>query len=315
MLANVLVWLFLAIVWGSTWMVVKIGLSDLSPFLFAGVRFSLAAVVLLGILIARGRWRPRHRGEWTLIAVTAFLTISFQYGLQFWAQQHVASGLASVLTATIPVFVMLFAHWYLPDEPLRRGKVAGVVLGVIGVTTIFSDQLTAAGTLAFWGSAALVVGAAASARAQVTLKAHAVTLDPLIVAGWQMVFGAMPLVAFGWWLEGSPFDMPWTPRAVGALVYLAVFGSAAAFFAMYWLFRRMDVTKVLSVSFANPVVAVALGWLILDEHLSWRALTGGVAVLAGLALVMRPAARAERRTSGRSGVTLNVSEAATAGDL
>jgi drug/metabolite transporter (DMT)-like permease len=288
MIASVLAWLFLGIVWGLTWTVIKIGLADLPPLTFAGLRFSIAALILLLVLLARSGPRlPRGRAEWGLIGGTALVTISLQYALQFWGQQYVASGLASVLTATIPIFVMVFAHWSLPGEPMTRSKVAGMLLGLTGVVIIFSDQLQSHGVLALLGSIALVVGGAATSRAQVSIKKSGGGIDPMIIAGWQMGIGSVPLVVFGFLLEGSPTALHWTRSAVLALIYLAFVGSAMGFLVMYWLFRRMEVTKVLSVAFLNPLVAVFAGWIALDETLSWRAFLGGVGILSGLALVLR----------------------------
>jgi drug/metabolite transporter (DMT)-like permease len=298
MSANVAAWLFLAFAWGSTWLAVKIGLADLPPLSFAGIRFLLAALILVPVLAARRIRPPRTRSEWALVAGTALFTVSLPYGLQFWAQQYVASGLASVLTAMVPVFVLVFAHWLLPAEPMTLRKVAGVALGLAGVGVIFSDQLSSEGLLALWGSVALIVAALSLAWAQVAVKKHAGTLDPMTIAGWQMAIGTVPLLGLGLWLDGNPFEFAWTTRAILSLLYLSFVGSAAAFFVLYWLFRRMEVTKVLSVAFANPLVAVLLGWIVAGEVLSWRAVVGGLGILGGLALVLR-AAPARKRARSR----------------
>ncbi len=152
---------------------------------------------------------------------------------------------------------------------------------------IFYDQLHSHGVLARSGSIAQVVGAAASSRAQVFIKKCGGGIDPMIIAGWQMGIGSIPLLALGFLLEGPPTALHWTRAAVLSLMYLAFIGSAMGFLVMYWLFRRMDVTKVLSVAFVNPVIAVFAGWMVLDETLSWRAFFGGVGILFGLALVLR----------------------------
>jgi drug/metabolite transporter (DMT)-like permease len=232
------------------------------------------------------------------VAGTALFTVSLPYGLQFWAQQYVASGLASVLTAMVPVFVLVVAHWLLPQEPMTFRKVVGVVLGVAGVAAIFSDQLSSEGVMALWGSAALIVATVSLAWAQVAVKKHAGTLDPMTIAGWQMALGAVPLLGIGLWLDGNPVEFAWTTRAVLSLLYLSFVGSAAAFFILYWLFRRMEVTKVLSVAFVNPLIAVLLGWAVAGEVLNWRAAVGGLGILGGLVLVLRPAPARKRARLG-----------------
>src|SRR2546423_9983365 len=142
------VWLILCGIWGSTWLFIKLGLADLPPLTFAGIRFLLASIILSAMILARGvRW-PRSRHDWLLIAIVGFLQFSLNYGLVFWGEQHISSGLAAVLQSTFPVFGMVIAHFYLPYERMTPAKVAGVLLGVTGVAIIFSNQLAIAGPMA-----------------------------------------------------------------------------------------------------------------------------------------------------------------------
>src|SRR5204863_4067160 len=132
-----LVWFLLCGIWGSTWLFIKLGLADLPPLTFAGIRFLLASLILTILILARGvRW-PRSQSDWTLIAIVGFLQFSLNYGLVFWGEQHISSGLAAVLQSTFPVFGMVIAHLYLPYEQMTPAKVGGVLLGVVGVAVIF----------------------------------------------------------------------------------------------------------------------------------------------------------------------------------
>src|SRR5215218_3645243 len=153
------VFLLLCCIWGSTWMFIKLGLRDLPPVSFAAARFLLATAILSAIVAARRARLPRGRAEWALLAQTGVLAFTLNYGLLFWGEQHVSSGLAALLQATIPVFGMLIAHPYLPGERLNARKLAGALLGVAGVGVIFSNQLASEGGLALRGSAAVVAGA------------------------------------------------------------------------------------------------------------------------------------------------------------
>src|SRR5207253_10798449 len=154
-----IVWLILCCIWGSTWLFIKIGLADLPPLTFAGIRFVAASLILSALVLARrARW-PRSRGEWILIAISGVLTFTLNYGLVFWGEQHISSGLAAVLQSTFPAFGLVIAHFYLPNERLTAKKVIGVLLGFVGVAVIFSDQLTIAGKGALLGSIALVMSA------------------------------------------------------------------------------------------------------------------------------------------------------------
>ena len=111
-----LVWLILCLIWGSTWLFIKLGLEDLPPFTFAGIRFVIASVILIVIIAARRLELPRTRADWTLLAVTGFLSFSCNYGMVFWGEQYISSGLAALLQATIPAFGLVIAHFYLPGE-------------------------------------------------------------------------------------------------------------------------------------------------------------------------------------------------------
>src|SRR6267143_4221900 len=122
-----LVWLVLCCIWGSTWLFIKIGLTDLPPLTFAGIRFALASLILMLMVLARRAAWPRTRREWTLIAVVVVLQFSLNYGLVFWGEQYISSGLAAVLQSTFPAFGLVFAHLYLPYERLTTVKVIGVL--------------------------------------------------------------------------------------------------------------------------------------------------------------------------------------------
>src|SRR2546427_6369258 len=154
-----LVWLVLCLIWGSTWLFIKLGLSDLPPFTFAGIRFVIASAILFGIVVARRLPLPSTRVDWLLLTTTGVLSFSLNYGLLFWGEQYISSGLAALLQATIPAFGLVIAHFYLPGERITGAKIVGVIMGVAGVAVIFSSQLSVAGSKALAGSVALVLSA------------------------------------------------------------------------------------------------------------------------------------------------------------
>ena len=280
------VFLFLCLIWGSTWMFIKVGLEDLPPLSFAGIRFVIAVLILSAFVAARGERLPRGRRDWGLMALTGVLAFTLNYGAVFWGEQHISSGLAAVLQTTIPAFGLVIAHYHLPGERITLAKLCGVLLGVAGVGVIFSNQLRAEGLMALWGSAAIVVGAFAVAYANVLVKAKGGHLSPATLAAGQMLFGLLPLLAAGLATEGSPLDFRWTWRAVFSLFYLALVGSSVAFLLYYWLVRHVDVTKTMLIALVTPLIAVTLGYLVLDERLTWRTLTGSALILAGVALIV-----------------------------
>jgi drug/metabolite transporter (DMT)-like permease len=287
------VFLLLCCIWGSTWMFIKLGLRDLPPVSFAAARFLLATIILSAIVVARRARLPRGH-EWWLLAQTGVLAFGLNYGLLFWGEQHISSGLAALLQATIPVFGMLLAHPYLPGERLNARKLAGALLGVVGVGIIFSHQLGAEGSMALWGSAAVVAGAVFVAWANVLVKAKGARLDASVLSAGQMACGFVALATTALFLEGSPAHLRWTPLAVICLLYLTLVGSVAAFLLFYWLVRHVDVTKTMLIALVTPLAAVMLGVVVLGEEVSWRTLAGGALIMSGIALVMlRRGPRAE----------------------
>jgi len=280
----VLTWFLLASIWGSTWLFIKLGLEDLPPFTFAGIRFVVALFPLLLFLRLRRTPLPRGKADWWLIAVTGLLTFTVDYGLVFWGEKHISSGLTAILFSTFPLFGLVFAHFMLPSEPLRARKVAGVVLGIAGVALIFANQVHLDDRLGLAGAVAIFVAAAAAALASVLIKSRGTHLDPTVVTVGQMAVGLVPLLAIGLAVEGNPLEFHWTPMAVIALLYLALVGSALTFVLYYRLIQVIEVTKAQLIPLFSTVVAILLGFLVLGEALSWRALVGGGMVLGGLAL-------------------------------
>ena len=292
-LAAIAAFVALCLIWSSTWLAIKFGLRDLPPVSFVAIRFIIAVAILLAISIGRVRLLPQGRGDFKLLAWTGVLMFCLNYALLFWAELYVSSGLSAVLQATIPIFGMVFAHFVIPNEPLRGARIAGALVALAGVAVICSRLLDFGGLLAFWGGVAIVLGAAGAALSNVYLKARAIRLAPAMIAAWQMIFGLVPLIVAGLWLEGSPLHFHWTARATFCLFYLAIPGSALAFLLLYWLMPRMSVTNLQTISFITPPGAVLFGWLLGGERFNLWSLSGGALILAGVWMIFRKAKAAE----------------------
>jgi drug/metabolite transporter (DMT)-like permease len=282
----IIVWLVLALIWGSTWLFIKLGLEDLPPFTFAGIRFVIAAIILLLIVAIRRRPLPKDWRDWALIAGTGFLAFAINYGLLFWGEQRTSSGLAAILQTIIPVFGLVLAHLHLPEERITPEKLFGVVLGIGGVALIFSNQMATEGQAAFQGSVAIVIGAFGAAYSNVLIKARGGRLDYAVLAAGQMIFGLIPLLIVGILFEGNPLELRWTWLALISLFYLALVGSAVAFLLYYWLVRHMEVTKTMLIALVTPLIAVGLGMLVRGEELTWRIAVGGFCIMAGIGVIV-----------------------------
>lgn len=281
-----LVWLLLCGIWGSTWLFIKLGLEDLPPMTFAGIRFVISCLILFVLIRARNISLPGKSRDWLLLLITGVMSFTLNYGLVFWGEQYITSGLAALLQATLPAFGLVFAHIHLPGERMTWVKTIGVVLGVFGVAVVFSNQLAIAGERALAGCVALVLSALFAAYSNVLVKAHGKNLEPAILAAGQMFFGLIPLMLVGFLLEGNPLSLRWTPMALVSLLYLAVVGSVIAFLLYYWLVHNMDVTKTMMIALVTPVVAVVLGMVVLGEELSWRTIIGGLMIMGGIGLIV-----------------------------
>jgi len=279
----------LCVVWSSTWLAIKIGLRDLPPISYAGIRFVVAIVALLAVSIGRARLLPRSRVEYIILALTGVLMFSVNYGLLFWGELHVSSGLAAVLQATIPIFGLMFAHLMLPDEPMHWQRLSGAFLSVAGVAVICARLLNFNGMMAFWGGLGIVFGAAAAAFSNVLLKQRPIQLGPAMIAAWQMIFGTVPLLVLGWMVEGNPIRFHWTTMSIFCLLYLAIIGSALTFLLLYWLLPQMQATNLQTVSLITPPGAVMLGWLLGGETFPLWSLLGAGFVLAGVWIIFRKA--------------------------
>jgi drug/metabolite transporter (DMT)-like permease len=280
-------WLTLCVVWSSTWLVIKIGLRDLPPISYAGIRFVVAVIVLLAVSAGRVRVLPKRASDYIVLAFTGVLMFAVTYGLLFWGELHVSSGLAAVLQATIPIFGMVFAHLMLPNEPLRLQKLSGAVVALGGVAIICQRLLGFDGWMAFWGGLGIVVGAGSAAFSNVLLKARGLQLAPAMIAAWQMIFGAAALLTVGSIIEGNPLYFHWSALSIFCLLYLAVIGSALAFLLLYWLLPRMTVANLQAISLVTPPGAVALGWAIGGEKFSLWSFVGACFVLTGVWMIFR----------------------------
>lgn len=278
------IWVLLCLIWGTTWIFIKIGLNDLPPAGFAASRFTIASLALFVILrFWKGIWICSSR-EFIIVLFTGVLQFSFNYGLLFWGEKYITSGLAAVLQATIPAFGLFLARFYV-YEPINPLKILAVVLGILGSVVIFAEQLQISGKMAFFGSLAVVIGAFGAALASVLVKAKLSSIEPASLTFWQMLLGHLPLWFLSFLIEGSPLNFRWSGVAIVSVLYLAIIGSVIAFWLYYWLLSKIEVTKAMMISLVTPVIAVFIGNFF-GEELKFQAIIGGLLIFVSVFLVM-----------------------------
>lgn len=270
-------------IWGSTWLAIKVGLESMPPFLSAGMRFALAAGVLAALSWAAGVPWPREARTHAALLALGVLNFVVNYGAVYWGEQYVSSGLTAVLFATYPLFVLLIAHVTIGSERITARKAVGVLLGFAGVFVIFRSDLSLAEPRATLAAAVILVSPVASALTSVGIKKWGHDLHPYTLTALPMAYGAVALTAIGLTFE-DPRAIEWTAAGVGSIAFLSLFGSVIAFVVYYRLLKVVPVSLLALVSYAFPIVAIVLGWLVLGERLSGSTLLGAGAVLAGIAL-------------------------------
>jgi drug/metabolite transporter (DMT)-like permease len=279
--------LLLTLIWGTTWAAIRIGLTGVPPFTGVALRFTLAGALLLALARPLGVRLGRGRHERSLWVVNGVLSFCISYSVVYWSEQHIPSGLAAVLFATYPLFVALLAHAVLPGERLRPLAAAGLVLGFAGVGVIFSDDLALLGGESVRRAAlVMLVSPFVSAVATVVVKRWGRDVHPLSLSAVPMLIAGLVMGPIAFAVERHR-ALVLDVRSVGALLYLAILGSAVTFTVYYWLLARVPATRVALVSYLIPIVAVAMGAMLFDEPLRPRLLAGSAIVLAGVVVVGR----------------------------
>jgi len=277
----------LVAIWGTTWAAIRIGLDDLPPLTSLAARFAISGLVLLALMPAFGvRLRPDRRvlGLWL---ANGTLTFGLSYGIVYWGEQRVPSGLTALLFATFPLFVSVLGHFFLPGERMHPRGVAGTLVGFAGVAVIFSEDLSRLGGPGVATAAVVLLGApAVSSVANVAVKRYGRGVHPLSLTAVPLL-GAAAAIGVVAAIAEADRTVRWTPAAIGSVVYLALFGSALAFVVYFWLLDKLPATRLSLITYAVPVVAVTVGTLALDEPLTARIVAGAALVMAGVALAGR----------------------------
>jgi drug/metabolite transporter (DMT)-like permease len=271
----------ICMIWGSTWLAIKVGLQTVPPFFAASFRFFIAAAILLAILRVRGLPIQGDKSFWNMALILGLLSFSIPFASVYWGQKQIPSSLASILFATFPFCVAIFSHLRLPGEPMTVPKVLGVVFGFIGVYVIFASEVTFASEKAELGMAAIVVSALMQAFALVSLKKRGRGMDVISLNFIGMIIGAVVLLGMSLAFEDHR-EMLFDRTAILSLLYLSIFGSVIAFVTYFWLVKHVEVVLLSLTAFVTPIIAVLLGKLVLDEHLSPQVLSGSILVLGGI---------------------------------
>jgi len=289
--AQLAAYIFLCLVWGSTWLAIRAVVRDVPPFKAAAIRFLVAA----GILFAWARFRkakwPSDERQWNAIFILSFTIMAIPYGLLFWAEQYVSSSMTAVLFSAMPLAVALFTplmmHRHVP-----RQAVFAMLMAFGGLLVLLYTELGSAGRT-LWGGVAVLTSMLLSSWSVVFAKKRLHDVDPVVATGLQLLIGSVGLFWATWALE-SHEQTHWSRPAIAAMAFLVTFGSAGAFAVYYWLLKQMQPYQLSTISLVTPVIAVLEGALVFREPVPWTMVVAIAVVLGSVGAVLY----AEAETQG-----------------
>jgi drug/metabolite transporter (DMT)-like permease len=289
----------ICLIWGSTWLAIKVGLDGVPPFLGAGLRFLLATLLVGLVLAARRKPLRLSHDDKVCVFSLGLLVFWIDYAAVYWAETRISSGLTAILFSTMPLMTSLMSAYWMRSEMLSTRKIAGILVGVLGTALLFwpHERLGVQESL---GMLAALGGCLCAAINLVTMKKHGRHSDPFVLNFFGMGLGAACLLAMSASIE-TWRDVVWSRSNVLALVYLSVFGSVIAFSTYYYLIKKMDATIVSLSTLIIPIVALILGRVFLDETVTPMAVAGIATILAGVAVAIMPGAKARSTASTASG--------------
>jgi len=276
------------VVWGSTYLAIRIGVATLPPWLMAGARMGLAAAVLLGVAALRGERWPSGRVAWLRLTVLGTLLLVGGNGLMSWALLAIPSGQGALIAASSALWIAVLAALGSSGESLSARTIVGLLCGLIGVGALVFEGIThlhgeaELPPTAYY--AAALVGALSWSTGSVFAKRHPVHAGVMTTVGLQSGIACILMTSIGLMLGEAGRWQP-TAQGIGAIVYLALFGSCVGFLCFYWLARQVSAAALGTYAYVNPAVAVLLGWWVLDEQLGPWQWAGMLIILLGVGII------------------------------
>ena len=275
------------LIWGTTYLALRIGVTDFPPFIFSAMRQIFAGAILLGVMLTVGKATLPSAKIITNQAIAGFLMFTMGNGLVGWAEVHVSSGLAAIISSMVPIWIILLNMQVSDDEKPNFPIIAGLVIGLSGIVMIFGQHLSEFSNPAYlWGLVAMFIANISWAIGSVWIKRKNQDSNLFVNAALQMLFGGLfmlPLSAVA--DDYAQFNV--TPNILYALIYLIVMGSIVAYICFTYAIRHLPMTIVSMYAYINPLVAVLLGWIVLDEKFSLTIFIAMVITVAGVYLVNR----------------------------
>lgn len=279
-------YILLCLIWGSTWIAIRIG-SDagLPPFLGAAIRFLIAMTVLWAWVIVKRIPLPATKNEWGAVLLNGFLGSGLSFSIVYWCSQYVPSGVEAVIFGTMPLWTIMLSHWIFGGDKLSLHKLGGVILGIAGICVIFLPDVGSIPASTLGWMALTLFAPFVSALSLVFTKNYAKNVAPPALNAVSISVGFVVLL-IGTLFSSDLSQLSWRWEHWGTIAYLAIFGTVITFSGYYHLLQRASAVTMSMITLITPVVAVALGWIILREDLHLHTLFGAALVLGGVYLAI-----------------------------
>ena len=279
-----LAWGAVCLFWGTTYVAIRIGVETFPPALFAGFRFAIAGIIVFIFLKLRGYSIPNRR-ELLDIAIVGITLLAIANGTVVWAEQWIPSGLAALIVGTLPFWMVGFEAALPTGDKLNLRKVIGILIGFAGLVLLFGPDLKGSLNTSYSkGILAISLAPCAWAVGSIYSKYRKIKTKPMMAAAIQMIVAGIILIFIGT-IFGELQHLSFDFQGLAALAYLVVFGSIVGYGSYIYALAKLPASKVSMFAYVNPVIAVILGWLILDERLDWVVATATAVVLFGVVLV------------------------------
>jgi drug/metabolite transporter (DMT)-like permease len=275
------VYVLICLIWGTTWFAIKLGLDSFPPFFSAGLRFMVASAAYTLIVLVKKYPLPMDAHSVKLYLFIGLCSYVIPFGIIYWSEQYIASGLASVIFAIYPFSVAIWSKLFLKDEEIPPNKIIGMVIGFTGIVVLFSDALHFDMNMQFYGMLGAILNALIQSFVIVIVKKHGQKLHPVTVNFFPMLIGGIGLLILSLFVE-NVHALRFTPSGIGTILFLGIFGSVITFTSYYWLLRKINILLLSVISFITPVVAIYTGRFFLNETLTRNQLLGSIIALAGV---------------------------------
>lgn len=284
-LRNWSAFLLLGLIWGSSFLWIKLALAELGPFTLVGFRLLFGILGMVFVVWTRRPSIPKEKKVWLLLGVMGLTNTALPFVLISWGQTSIDSGVASILNSTTPLFTLIIAHFFLEDERMNIPRAVGLVVGFIGIVLLFGRDITGGGFRSGLLGQAAVLAAAVSYAGSSVFARRTFREVPLLVQAAVPLFVADAFIWLGAFRFESPLALPQLPITWLSLAWLGLLGSCLAYLLYFYLLTHVGSTRTVLVTYMFPVIGIGLGVIFLDEALDLQLVLGAILVVAGIGVV------------------------------